>query len=69
MFSSVVSKTEISTTHNKIVITFNWKDGAKTVTLAELKAADEAASVSANTGNVLQINDFRGSHLVDNAPP
>jgi len=54
---------------DRIVITFNWKDGTKTVTLAELEAADRAAGISAKAGNVLQIDDFRGSHLDDCSPP
>ena len=52
-----------------MVITFNWKDGSKTVTLAELEAADGTAEKSAESGNVLQINDFKSSHLDDNRPP
>ena len=54
---------------DKLVITFNWKDDSKTLTLAELEAADEAAEANTSAGNVLNINDFRCSHLDDNRPP
>ena len=52
---------------DKMVITFNWKDGSKTVTLAELEA-DSAAGMSTKAGNILQFNDSCGSHL-DGPPP
>jgi hypothetical protein len=51
---------------DKLVITFNWKDGSKTVTLAELEAASENNGNdddAVEAGKVLQINDFRCSHL------
>ena len=54
---------------DKMVITFNWKDRSKTVTLAELEAADEATEAGSEAGNVLSINDYRSSHLDDNRPP
>jgi hypothetical protein len=54
---------------DRVVITFNWKDGSKTVTLAELEAADEAAGISVNAGEVLQIGNFQGSHLDGHRPP
>ena len=57
---------------DKLVIAFNWKDGTKTVTLAELEAAAEDDNSDNNTegaGNVLNIADFQRSHLDDNAPP
>jgi DNA invertase Pin-like site-specific DNA recombinase len=62
---------------DRIVIKFDWKDGSKTVTLEELEAADEVAGNCASaactkgsvTNNVININDFRSSHLDDNAPP
>jgi len=54
---------------DRIVITFNWKDGSKTVALAELEAADEADGMNANAGKVLQLDSFRGSHLDDGTPP
>ena len=48
---------------------FNWKDGSKTVTLAELEAAEEAAVLSVESAKVINIADFRCSHLDDNRPP
>ena len=58
---------------DKLVITFNWKDGTKTVSLAELEAAatgtDASEDGDANAQEVLQLNDFMSSHLDDNAPP
>jgi uncharacterized coiled-coil protein SlyX len=66
---------------DKMVITFNWKDGSKTVTLEELEAADDiatemesksadnACTISTRTRNVMNISDFRSSHLDDNRPP
>ena len=57
---------------DKLVITFNWKDGTKTVSLAELEAAadgDDSGGEPAETGNVLNISDFRCSHLDGNRPP
>ena len=54
---------------DKMVITFNWKDGSKTVTLAELEAVDSTNGETEETGNLLQISDFKSSHLDDNRPP
>jgi len=57
---------------DKLVITFNWKDGTKTVSLAELEAAadgDDSGGDTAETGKVLNINDFKCSHLDGNRPP
>jgi hypothetical protein len=61
---------------DKMVITFNWKNSSKTVTLAELDAADEvagnyasAACTKGSATNVLSISDFRSSHLDGNRPP
>jgi hypothetical protein len=42
---------------DKIVLTFNWKDGTKTVTLSELESTETAIS-----------SGFRGSHLDYCAP-
>ena len=67
---------------DKIVLTLNWKDGSKTVTLAELEDANQAvgevAVVSVEADYVLQITDFaksagiactiQSSHLDDNRP-
>jgi hypothetical protein len=47
-----------------LTITYNWKDGTKTVTLAEL----EAASGNATGGETLKSSEFSGSYLDDNAP-
>jgi hypothetical protein len=57
---------------DKIVLTFNWKDGAKTVSLAELEHAEGTDGEDEPTGKgckVLQIDDFRCSHLVGSSPP
>jgi hypothetical protein len=54
---------------DKIVLTFNWKDGTKTVSLAELEHADTGGEDEVIAANVLNINDFRGSHLVRSSPP
>jgi len=54
---------------DKLVITFNWKDGTKTVSLAMLEAADIDGGEFSEFENVLNINDFRCSHLDDNRPP
>jgi hypothetical protein len=54
------------------VLTFNWKDGAKTVSLAELERAEDTGGEDGTTDEackVLQIADFRCSHLVGNPPP
>ena len=84
-------------------IAFNWKDGSKTVTLAELEAAHESSSdtdisqlskcatpvahltaqnsirlgksagcaytINTETGEALQIANFKSSHLDGNRPP
>jgi DNA invertase Pin-like site-specific DNA recombinase len=54
---------------DKIVLTFNWKDSTKTVSLAELEHADTGGEDEATTANVLNINDFQGSHLERSSPP
>ena len=57
---------------DKLVITFNWKDGSKTVSLAELESAADAGGSNGDVTDytkVLNINNFRCSHLDDNAPP
>ena len=51
---------------DRIAITFNWKDGTKTVTFAELEHAFKESDKAAN---VLNIADFKGSYLDDNRPP
>jgi len=48
---------------DKLVITFNWKDGTKTVTLAELEAVDNQGGTAVPGSKVLQISNYRGSHL------
>ncbi len=51
---------------DKLVIGFNWKDGSKTVSLAELEAAmreEENSEKSKSTA------EFRGSFLDDDRPP
>ena len=53
---------------DKLVITFNWKDGTKTVSLEMLEAADIDGGELTEFENVLNINDFRCSHL-DDSPP
>lgn len=51
---------------DKLIIAFNWKDGTKTVTLAEMEGAiNEGVAV----GETLNIADFRCSHLDDSTPP
>ena len=54
---------------DKLVITFNWKDGTKTVSLEMLEAADIDGGELTEFENVLNINDFRCSHLDDCPPP
>ena len=51
---------------DKIVITFNWKDGTKTVLLAEL---EDALSGSEGNAEASICNSFECSHLDDGAPP
>ena len=51
---------------DRIVITFNWKDDTKTITLAEF---EHAFSESDKTANILNIEGFECSHLDDNRPP
>ena len=58
---------------NKLVLTFNWKDGSTTVTLAELEGADAEAdkdrrAEAGNTNKAQQISRFWGSHLDGNRP-
>jgi hypothetical protein len=55
-------------------LTFNWKDGSKTVSLAELELAGSNGGKTgemngATAANVLNISDYRCSHLDDCAPP
>jgi hypothetical protein len=54
---------------DKIVLTFNWKDGTKMVSLAELEHADTDGEGEATAANVLNISDYRCSHLVRSSPP
>ena len=49
---------------DKIGLTFNWKDGTKTVTLAEL----ESASENAPSGEMPDLSGFLGSYIDGNAP-
>jgi len=49
---------------DKLTITFNWKDGTKTVTLAEL----EAASENATDDETPNLSGFSGSYLDDKPP-
>jgi hypothetical protein len=53
---------------DKLVITFNWKDDSKTVTLSELETADEAVEVTTGAENVVNISDFKCSHLDGHRP-
>ena len=48
---------------DKIGLTFNWKDGTKTVTLTEL----ETATGSTGNGETPDLSGFLGSHIDDNA--
>ena len=50
---------------DKLVLAFNWKDGCKTVSLAELESA---MSGDAAVDKVRNIAEFRGSYLDDNRP-
>jgi len=50
---------------DKLVITFNWKDGAKTVKLAELESAAKSTANKATS----DLRHFLGSHLDDCRPP
>jgi hypothetical protein len=57
---------------DKFVIAFNWEDGTKTLSLTELETAtdgDNSVGESAESRNVLNLKDFKSSHLDDNAPP
>jgi len=49
---------------DRLTITFNWKDGSKTVTLAEL----EAASENTESGEMPDLRGISGSHLDGNRP-
>ena len=51
---------------DKIVITFNWKNGTKTVSLAELEDAMGSGEADAEASNC---NSFECSHLDDCPPP
>jgi len=50
---------------DKLVITFNWKDGSKTVTLAELESVAESFA----NAETLDLRDISSSHLDDCTPP
>ena len=50
---------------DKLVIAFNWKDGSKTVTLAELESASEGA----DSGEIAVLSRFSCSHLDGSFPP
>jgi DNA invertase Pin-like site-specific DNA recombinase len=50
---------------DKLVIAFNWKDGTKTITLAELESAEE----STVNGETAISSHFLCSYLDDNLPP
>ena len=51
---------------DKLVIAFNWKDGSKTVSLAELEGAAEGDGSISETA---KIRKALCSHLDDNRPP
>jgi DNA invertase Pin-like site-specific DNA recombinase/DNA-directed RNA polymerase subunit M/transcription elongation factor TFIIS len=51
---------------DKIIIAFNYKDGTKTVSLAELESAAENGEAAGETANIVA---FSGSHLDGCAPP
>jgi len=51
------------------VIAFNWKEGTKTVTLAELESAMRGGNVGTAFGNSFYSSPFEGSHLGDSRPP
>ena len=46
----------------KIIITYNWKDGTKTITLTELEEADENSKVPEHKG-------CSGSNISESVPP
>ena len=48
---------------DKLVIAFNWKDGSKTVTLAELDAAINSAGITNHRKEPFVLAKFSGSHL------
>ena len=48
---------------DKIILTFNWKDDSKTVTLDEADTADGAAGKDTEAGEVFRISDSKSSHL------
>ena len=56
---------------DKLVIAFNWKDGSKTISLAELEAAvgGEGNAVDMSMAGMPQIGEASGSHLDNNRPP
>jgi hypothetical protein len=49
---------------DKIILTLNWKDGTKTVSLSELQSAAEKAA----TEKTLNFRLIRGSHIDEAAP-
>ena len=51
---------------DKLVIAFNWKDGSKTVSLAELEGTAESNGSKSETA---KIREALCSHLDDNRPP
>ena len=53
---------------DKLVISFNWKDGIKTVSLAELVAAIEADDIAMANGEMPIVSGFSGSYLDGDAP-
>ena len=54
---------------DKVVITFNWKDGTKTVTLAELECAMSGEGIAVSPQNSLCLAENERSHLGACTPP
>ena len=54
---------------DKLTITFNWKDGTKTVKIKELEKAESGGGKNTNPAKVLNFRQFRCSHLDDCPPP
>lgn len=54
---------------DKLVIAFNWKDGTKTVTLAEMESTMNSSGETDQAVKVPNIAEFWGSHLDGNRPP
>jgi len=57
---------------DRLVIAFNWKDGTKTVTLAELEAAcggTDARGSKAKAEGIAVLSAFSGSHMGGSLPP